>query len=154
MLAFLFTFGPLIAAVFLLGAYLGQLVASPHRRLPEDADGEGEPKMVLIFRKDMKLKCAAAAAVGVDAAIGVLKRTELEGRSLWNRWVTRWETVGVAKVSLQCPDLPALKQLRDNAAHNGLPCFVADARSEPAVLAIGPAPASLIDTVSGHLKLL
>ena len=73
----------------------------------------------------------------------------------------RWERQGQAKVALQVKDEAEMEMLQAKAMSLGLVAeVIADAgRTQIAsgshtVLGIGPAPKSIIDTVTGHLKLL
>ena len=72
-----------------------------------------------------------------------------------------WEDIsGQAKVALKCEDEKDLIELKKRATEKGLVnCVISDAgRTQIAagsrtVIGIGPGPASLIDEVTGHLKL-
>ena len=73
----------------------------------------------------------------------------------------RWERTGQAKVALQVKSEEDLETLQATAISLGLVAeVIADAgRTQIAsgshtVLGIGPAPKSVIDKVTGHLKLL
>jgi len=73
----------------------------------------------------------------------------------------RWERQGQAKIALQAKSEDELETLQATAISLGLVAEVlADAgRTQIAsgshtVLGIGPAPKSVIDKVTGHLKLL
>jgi PTH2 family peptidyl-tRNA hydrolase len=73
----------------------------------------------------------------------------------------RWERQGQAKIALQAKSEDELETLQATALSLGLVAeVIADAgRTQIAsgshtVLGIGPAPKSVIDKVTGHLKLL
>jgi PTH2 family peptidyl-tRNA hydrolase len=73
----------------------------------------------------------------------------------------RWERTGQAKIAVQVKSEEDLETLQATAISLGLVAeVIADAgRTQIAsgshtVLGIGPAPKSLIDKVTGHLKLL
>ena len=73
----------------------------------------------------------------------------------------RWERQGQAKIALQAKSEDELETLQATAISLGLVAeVIADAgRTQIAsgshtVLGIGPAPKSVIDKVTGHLKLL
>jgi peptidyl-tRNA hydrolase, PTH2 family len=73
----------------------------------------------------------------------------------------RWERQGQAKIALQAKSEDELETLQATAMSLGLVAeVIADAgRTQIAsgshtVLGIGPAPKSIIDKVTGHLKLL
>lgn len=72
-----------------------------------------------------------------------------------------WEACGTVKIALRVNDSQQLEELAKNAQALGLPFYqVYDAgRTQVAagsatVLAIGPAPKSLVDQITGSLKLL
>lgn len=72
-----------------------------------------------------------------------------------------WQMTGQAKVAVKTDSVEEIKQLADNAKKLGLvTSLIRDAgRTQIAansitVLGIGPAPKSVIDKVTGHLKLL
>ena len=71
-----------------------------------------------------------------------------------------WEDEGEKVVCLRCESLQELQQLHATAAGSGLPAYlVCDAgRTEvdagsATVVAIGPAPEDLVDSITGHLRL-
>lgn len=85
---------------------------------------------------------------------------ELQGRGQ-GTLLAQWEACGQPKICLKAKDDGELRALRRAADAAGLPSFqVADAgRTQiPAgshtVLAIGPAPRSAVDGVTGGLRLL
>ncbi len=84
----------------------------------------------------------------------------LKQSSKTREWIKVWENDGTAKITLKCNDEAEMLQLQKDARSLGLiACSIQDAgRTQIAagsrtVLAIGPGPKSLIDKVSGHLKL-
>jgi peptidyl-tRNA hydrolase len=127
-----------------------------------------ELKMVLVVRKDLKLKAPEVAAYCAQAALDAvhlvtttegppLPKVEaetpaeeaLERRAMWRQWLTWWNDEGVAKVVLKAEDGAALSDIAGECASLGLPFVkVADA-----VVAVGPAPVEDIDEVCGDLKL-
>ena len=73
----------------------------------------------------------------------------------------RWETLGQAKVALQVPSEEQMDELQAKAMSMGLCAQVIHdagrtqiASGSATVLGIGPGPKSVIDGVTGHLKLL
>lgn len=114
-------------------------------------------KMVLLVRKDLALTAADTAVAASGAAVGVLASVARSGSHEWRKWHVWWRRIGVAKIALRCPDGAALQHATARAAEVGLPHFVhgtSTASGEPAVLAIGPAPSSRLDPISGVFKLL
>jgi peptidyl-tRNA hydrolase len=134
------------------------------RQCPDDL----ELKMVLVVRKDLKLKAPEVASHCAQAAIeGVAQSTSaplpsgpstepttpeeeaLERRSMWRQWLEWWNEEGVAKVVLKAESDEVLSAVTGECAAMGLPFVkVADA-----VVAVGPAPVEDIDEVCGDLKL-
>lgn len=124
-----------------------------------------QTKMVLVVRKDLKMgtgkiaaQCSHAAVAAVDVIEG-MRQTNPSHQ--WVGYLDCWRSTGSAKVVVQCDSEDALRNLMDKAKSEGVPHYlVADAgRTQIAagsktVLAIGPAPVSKIDAVSGSLKLL
>ena len=77
-----------------------------------------------------------------------------------NPYLAMWDTVGSAKITLNCPSLEELRKLEKDALAAGLICgkIVDAGRTQIAsgsvtVLAIGPAPVTKINTITGHLSL-
>lgn len=114
-------------------------------------------KMVLLVRTDLKMGKGKIAAQCCHAAIGAYKLAILNVPNS----IKIWEQSGTTKIALTVPDLETFFNLEKLAKESGLITYsVIDAgRTQIAagshtVLAIGPGPASLIDTITGHLKLL
>lgn len=77
------------------------------------------------------------------------------------RLLSRWERYGQAKIAVQVKSEDELKSLRAAARASGVTAeVIADAgrtqidAGSLTVLGVGPAPKSLVDKVTGHLKLL
>jgi peptidyl-tRNA hydrolase, PTH2 family len=122
-------------------------------------------KMVLIVRKDEPLLSAPSiASEAAQAALDVLHQTyqayhraasddakaTTEEAERWWRWYLWWSRIGVAKITLKCPDRQTLMDLHAKAVEYSLPCALV----EGDVLAVGPAPSRDLDVISGTLKLL
>ncbi|KAJ1919827.1 hypothetical protein H4219_001736 [Mycoemilia scoparia] len=76
------------------------------------------------------------------------------------QYVRQWESLGQAKITLKCNSEDEMLELEKQARQIGLPCrSIQDAgRTQIAagsrtVLGIGPGPISLVNNVTGHLKL-
>ncbi len=128
-----------------------------------------ECKMVLIVRQDLEMGKGKIAAQCCHAAVGIYRgvlRQELSKQSSLNKqfeqWLNQWEYNAEPKIALKINSEKDLLELENKARTEfNLPTYiVVDAgRTQIApmsktVLAIGPAPADIIDKVSGHLKLL
>jgi peptidyl-tRNA hydrolase len=120
--------------------------------------GDEEYKMVLVVRNDLPMGKGKAAAQCAHAAVACYeqaltdpsRREELE----------RWEASGQTKLVLKANDEAALRQLKSEARSLGLLYYlVHDAgrtqieAGSVTVLGIGPGKKSLIDRVTGQLKL-
>ncbi|AYU76124.1 Peptidyl-tRNA hydrolase PTH2 family protein [Leishmania donovani] len=136
----------------------------------------GEPvKMALVVRKDLKMsngkiaaQCAHAAVAIVEEILAFKSTTTTSPRSalnpasaLWVQWYDAWNASGSSKVALQCPDEAAMMALAKHARQMNLPHYVIRdagrtqvAPGSKTVVAVGPGPKSLVDEVTGQLKLL
>jgi peptidyl-tRNA hydrolase len=132
------------------------------RRKPADM----ELKMVMVVRKDLKLKadevavgCAQAAidAVAVaaltatedDGAAAAAPAAKGRGRAMWWQWLEWWNEEGTAKVVVRAEDLEEFKDVVEACIAAQLPY----AALNDAIVAVGPAPVDDIDDVCGHFKL-
>ena len=115
-------------------------------------------KMVLIVRTELNMGKGKAAAQCAHAAVDLYKKASKRTPKL----VKQWETFGQAKVALKAPEggEEALKTLKKQAEDLGLASVIIyDAgrtqieEGTATVCGIGPAPADIIDKISGHLKL-
>lgn len=77
------------------------------------------------------------------------------------RILSRWEKYGQAKIAVQIKSQDELLELRRKARNMGLTAeVIQDAgrtqieAGSMTVLGVGPAPKSLVDQITGHLKLL
>ncbi|KAM9781105.1 peptidyl-tRNA hydrolase 2, mitochondrial isoform 1-T1 [Syngnathus typhle] len=116
----------------------------------------GEFKMILVVRNDLKMGKGKVAAQCAHAAVAAYKQVQRRNPEL----LKMWEYCGQPKVVVKAPDEDTLIQLLGLAKEMKLPVsLIQDAgRTQIApgsrtVLGIGPAPAELIDSVSGDLKL-
>jgi len=73
----------------------------------------------------------------------------------------RWESLGQAKIALQVPSEEQMQMLQAQAVSLGLCAQVIHdagrtqiASGSATVLGVGPGPKSVVDGVTGHLKLL
>ncbi|MGA2665871.1 MAG: peptidyl-tRNA hydrolase Pth2 [Nitrososphaerales archaeon] len=116
-----------------------------------------EIKQVIVARTDLKMGKGKLAAQVAHASLAAVE--EDMGRR--GSWFQEWKEQGQAKVVLKGASDAELQELFRKARAMGLPSsLIQDAGStqlEPGTvtcLGIGPAPADLIDRVTGHLKLL
>eukprot|EP00760_Papus_ankaliazontas_P026393 PhM_4_TR3034/c1_g1_i1/m.93629/K04794/PTH2; peptidyl-tRNA hydrolase, PTH2 family len=123
---------------------------------------ESEPnKMVLVVRNDLGMgtgkiasQCAHAA---VDAVLGVQAGHSAEHA----RWLATWLDEGCAKIVLGVDSETELRAVLDAARIASLPAtLIRDAgrtqveAGSSTVVAVGPAPVTLVNTATGKLKLL
>ena len=106
--------------------------------------------------KKAKMGHGKIAAQCCHATLGAYKRAQKRCPGA----VEGWEYTGQAKIAVKCPTEEELMRLRDEAAERGISFYlVLDAgRTQIApnsktVLAIGPAPVSVMDEFTKHLKL-
>lgn len=128
-----------------------------------EADGGSAPaqeevhKLVIAVRTDLPMGKGKIAAQCCHAATLAYKRAL---RSTDPARV-RWEEQGEPTIVVGVAGVAAFDDLRSRASAAGVPfCAISDAgRTEVAsgtrtVVAVGPAPARLVDRVTGHLSLL
>jgi len=119
-------------------------------------DLRGEVKMVLVVRQDLKMGKGKAAAQCAHAAVGAYKKAARHQPLV----LKKWERDGQAKITLKADSEEVLEELELVAKSQKLvTSLIFDAgRTQIAagsmtVLAVGPGPADVIDSVTGHLKL-
>jgi PTH2 family peptidyl-tRNA hydrolase len=121
-----------------------------------------EHKMVLVVRDDLRMGKGKIAAQCCHAAVGVYRKIHHStSNENWRQWLYNWEHVAEAKVAVKCNSEKELDDLEKRAIEMGLPTMVIVdagrtqiAPNSKTVLAIGPAPVSIVNQVTGHLKLL
>jgi PTH2 family peptidyl-tRNA hydrolase len=90
-----------------------------------------------------------------------LRAAQKDPKSAAARLLSRWERYGQAKIAVQIKGQKEIQELKATARSLGITAeVIADAgrtqieAGSLTVLGVGPAPKSLVDTVTGHLKLL
>lgn len=121
------------------------------------SDFGGEYKMVLVVRNDLKMGKGKIAAQCGHAAVGAFEGALKKTPSV----LRKWQHTGQAKIAVKVECEQQMMEVYRTAKANNLNCcLIRDAgrtQIEPnskTVLAIGPAPKQIIDTITGHLKLL
>lgn len=114
-------------------------------------------KQVIAVRTDLEMgKGKIAAQVGHACMLGAeyVRKSNPD-------WFDKWWWVGQEKVVVKIGSLKELEQIKESAISLNIPwCEVTDAGNtqiEPGTttcISLGPAPAELIDKVTGDLKLL
>ncbi|CAD6505043.1 BgTH12-00542 [Blumeria graminis f. sp. triticale] len=118
-----------------------------------------ECKLVLLVRTDLGMTKGKIAAQCSHATLACYKHHLRAKRT--SPLLRQWERQGQAKIALQVKSEGELSLLQDKALSLGLVAEVITdagrtqiASGSQTVLGIGPAPRSIIDQVTGHLKLL
>ncbi|GAB7344592.1 hypothetical protein MBLNU457_3087t1 [Dothideomycetes sp. NU457] len=123
------------------------------------ADHNEECKLVLVVRTDLGMTKGKIAAQCGHATLACYK-TLLE-QSAGKAILKKWEGYGQAKVAVQVKSEEELEILQAQAVSLGVCAKIIHdagrtqiASGSATVLGVGPAPKSVINQVTGHLKLL
>ncbi|KAL9440258.1 hypothetical protein AB3S75_019005 [Citrus x aurantiifolia] len=121
------------------------------------SDGDQDLKLVLVVRQDLKMGSGKIASQCAHAATGMYAELMQSDRHL----LRKWEQCGQPKIVVTCKNQQEMNKLWEVAENTGLPTFVvADAgrtqvsAGSKTVLAIGPGPKYLVDSVTGKQRLL
>ncbi|KCZ72578.1 peptidyl-tRNA hydrolase [Candidatus Methanoperedens nitroreducens] len=113
-----------------------------------------EYKQCIIVRDDLKLSKGKLAVQVAHAAVSAYEFADRDIREAWKEG-------GQKKVVLRVPKLQDLFELKETARRHGLStALITDAGLTEVppgtitVLGIGPAEVSMLDKITGHLKLL
>lgn len=124
--------------------------------LQKFSDCDGEHKLVLVVRSDLKMGKGKVAAQCAHAAVGAFSKAQKKDPAA----LEEWEYTGQAKIALKVDSEEELMNIYNSAKKAGLTTsLIRDAgRTQIApntktVLGIGPASKNAIDFVTGHLKL-
>jgi len=120
----------------------------------DDAAYGEELKMILVVNQGLSMSKGKMAAQCCHACLGAYKRASPAAIKAWSRR-------GQAKITVKAPDEATLRDVEAHARRAGVPCYlVADAgRTQIAagsitVLGVGPAPASVLQPITGRFSLL
>lgn len=112
---------------------------------------------MIAVRTDLKM---GRGKIAVQAAHAAILAAE-EARIQKPQWYRAWIESGMAKIAVKVASLDELKKLEREARENDLPVATVEDRGLTQVppgaitcVAIGPAPASKVDPITGKLKLL
>ncbi|KAG4304870.1 hypothetical protein PORY_001545 [Pneumocystis oryctolagi] len=115
-----------------------------------------EYKLVLVVRTDLKMGKGKVASQCSHAAISCYKKLIHQNPEA----IKTWEAFGQPKIVLQTETETELKDLHTHAESLRITsCIIRDAGrtqikpNSATVIGIGPGPRSVIDQVTGHLKL-
>ncbi|KAK7870760.1 hypothetical protein R5R35_009906 [Gryllus longicercus] len=126
--------------------------------VPEEVSGydEGEYKMILVVRNDLKMGKGKVAAQCAHAAVDAVRRCSSANPHI----LECWQDCGQPKIVVKTDSEEDLKHLATDARRRGLvAAIITDAgRTQVApntktVLAVGPGLADEVDKVTGHLRL-
>lgn len=163
--------GVLLATGVLLGAtFFAALPAVEDSDLESDLDVDvdlhplnsvpGEVRMALVVRTDLGMSAGKAAAQCAHAAVGCYRKMTDPGVGQNVALMNRWLRAGQAKVALKCALEEEMRALQLKAVELGIGnTVIRDAgRTEieagsATVLGLGPAPKSVLDQVTGKLRL-
>ena len=116
-----------------------------------------EYKQALVIRLDLKISRGKIAVQCAHAAVAAAE----EARVRFPEWWKSWLSEGQRKIALKVPDLETVLRLHDQARDNHLPVSVVKDRGLTQVppgtvtcVGLGPAPARLLDALTGELPLL
>ncbi|CAM1509465.1 Fc.00g032040.m01.CDS01 [Cosmosporella sp. VM-42] len=139
----------------------GLKVAEKRREKPVLVDNGEECKLVLCVRTDLGMTKGKIAAQCSHATLACYKRMTRTTNPQERSFLNTWERQGQAKIALQVKSQAEMLELQAKARSLGLTAeTIQDAgrtqieAGSMTVLGIGPAPKSLIDQVTGKLKLL
>jgi PTH2 family peptidyl-tRNA hydrolase len=118
---------------------------------------EFEYKQVIAFRSDLKLSKGKIAAQAGHAAVSAAEEARKRHRNWWDAWLFE----GQRKIAVKVKDEEELLELEEQAKELGLPNALIVDKGLTEVppdtitcLGIGPAPAEMIDKLTGKLALL
>lgn len=116
-----------------------------------------ETKLIFCVRTDLKMSKGKISAQVGHATLGAYKAARAKTPSI----VRAWENSAQPKIALAIKSAKEANTLSANARRLGIPTYTVHdagrtqiAAGSMTVLAIGPAPNSKIDRVTGHLRLL
>uniref|UniRef100_A0A7S2YD90 peptidyl-tRNA hydrolase n=1 Tax=Entomoneis paludosa TaxID=265537 RepID=A0A7S2YD90_9STRA len=114
-------------------------------------------KMVLCVNTSLSMGKGKIAAQCCHAAVGCYKRAN---KTIPNA-VKAWECTGCAKIAVKCPSEEEMDLICAKAMSKGIPVYLVEdagrtqiAAGSRTVLGLGPAPVSVFEGVSDHLKLM
>lgn len=120
----------------------------------------GECKMALVVRTDLGMTKGKVAAQCAHAAVSLYRMMSFGEVSQNVSLLQRWETLGQAKITLKCPDEEEMDLLYAKAISLNVNSYIVhDAGrtqipgGSATVLGLGPAPKSVLDEITGELKL-
>ncbi|OIW25853.1 PTH2-domain-containing protein [Coniochaeta ligniaria NRRL 30616] len=131
----------------------------------EDGNPGEECKLVLVVRTDLGMTKGKMAAQCGHATLAcyktLLQESQKNPSGAAAKLLKRWERHGQAKIAVQTKSQDEMLELMGKARSLGVTAeVIADAgrtqidAGSLTVLGVGPAPKSVVDKITGHLKLL
>jgi PTH2 family peptidyl-tRNA hydrolase len=116
-----------------------------------------EYKMVIVTREDLKLSPGKLAAQVAHAAVSCALSTKKNN----SKWFTKWQNEGAKKAVVKVDKTEDFFPLKEKAEQLKIAAYLVEDAGHTeipfgtkTVLGIGPAPANIIDQVTGDLPLL
>ncbi|MEB3817054.1 MAG: peptidyl-tRNA hydrolase Pth2 [Desulfurococcales archaeon] len=117
-------------------------------------------KQSIVLRKDLGMSPGKAAAQAAHASCEAVFAILESGNEEWRRWLYAWRREGQRKIVLRVNSERELLSIYIDAKRLGLPTsLIEDAGltqlppGTKTAVAVGPAPAELVDKITGTLKL-
>lgn len=114
-------------------------------------------KQVIVVRSDLEMGKGKIAAQAGHASVSAAEKARKRFQKWWNAWLKE----GQCKIALKVKNEEELLKLEQEAKKSGLPYALISDRGltqllpgTKTCLAIGPAPASEVDKITGKLALL
>ena len=118
--------------------------------------GEFEYKQVLVFRKDLQMSKGKIAAQAGHAAVSSAQDAFVHHKKWWEAWLYERQR----KIAVKVESEKDLHELEKAAGQLGLPHALIIDRGLTQIpegtvtcLGIGPAPAGMVDRLTGNLQL-
>lgn len=129
----------------------------PYPIVNEYSLSDGACKMVLCVNMELKMGKGKIGAQCGHATLGAYRLS----RKYCPTGLLGWETYGQAKIALKVEEEIEFYEILEKAKLAGIVCYIVEdagrtqiAAGSRTVLALGPAPATILDQITGHLKLL
>ena len=113
--------------------------------------------MLLVVNTELSMGKGKIAAQCCHAAVGCYKRASLQCPGA----VHAWERTGCAKIAVKCPSTEMLEMIAQQAMEKDIPAYLVEDAGRTqieagsrTVLGLGPAPVSVFEGVTSHLKLM
>ncbi len=118
---------------------------------------EFEYKQVIVFRSDLKLSKGKIAAQAGHAAVSAAEEARKHHRGWWEEWIDE----GQRKIAVKVKTEKEMLEIKRQAHEFALPTALIIDRGLTEIppdtttcLGIGPAPANIVDRITGKLPLL